>query len=816
MYRPLIKSYKSASEGRFHLVAGGMAPARGSSMPRAQQLPLLPNYRTDSRRFALQSRSASMSLLNVSHRQAPLLGSNVVWFPETPHATAGPSRARSDSQYLSEGLVGVEFRVVSTDADPAARGYNELEAARTTADLSMKEHNSSERHLMIVDRYTKPERRVKVLSAFWRWHASLLRSQTRVTLRLNLLHRRRRRRLFQAWARWCLRQDMQLPTKRLARNTHGHAVRAHLLRQLRRRSQRRKRMFGWSMWQHWLRERHSMMWYGRILHHLESVMYSRTMLIRITRSVALSWMVWVQRMALLNRPRWHLHRMRLNCGWKGFVSSSCSRASHQAMLSMQQFAEQHSDQRHCKRSLRSWRGNVLYDFMKSARLDRVQRVVRKRLAKPHIALAFAVWRKSSVRQRRCTEVGLRHWLLRKEMAGTEEHAVQAAVTSCILREELRAVEQSAEQQQRAPVQSQPAPVTAPVTAPVAAKQSPTNFTTMKTPQPIPLSRSETQEGFALRQAASQNEAEMVVHNIAMGASVDEEDADGNTALLMAAENGCVEAVKVLLASGANVEHSGLNQWSALGLACEGGHDLVVAQLLKHNANTDKTMEEGITPLMAASENGHLGAVRALLSAGADANRVADDLRSPLMLTCVYGYTEVARALVAARAQPNYVLPDGTGTTALKLARDNGHDELVQILTALSRRYSAGGRSLSEASEMMQADHTANGDADEEDEQRTPNLAVEVPRTPNARPTRLSLRSDEQDKAMRTPPGEASQPASRHASEITRFWRNASSSGRPSVTERALTANSRWRILRNPSWRAQESLAQQHVAAWDGT
>ena len=59
-------------------------------------------------------------------------------------------------------------------------------------------------------------------------------------------------------------------------------------------------------------------------------------------------------------------------------------------------------------------------------------------------------------------------------------------------------------------------------------------------------------------------------------------------------------------------------------------------------------------------------------------------------------------------------------------------------------------------------------------------------------------------------------ATERASEITRFWRNASSSGRPSVTERALTANSRWRILRNPSWRAQESLAQQHVAAWDGT
>ncbi len=116
-------------------------------------------------------------------------------------------------------------------------------------------------------------------------------------------------------------------------------------------------------------------------------------------------------------------------------------------------------------------------------------------------------------------------------------------------------------------------------------------------------------------------------------------------------------------------------------AAEHGNASQVRLLLKIGAKPDSFgwyIPIDQTPLMLAASKGSLPTVRLLLDHGADVNSSINEWSStPLMCAVEGGNPAVVRLLIASGAHLNDI--DGSEDTALTLAQDNHHPEIVQIL-----------------------------------------------------------------------------------------------------------------------------------------
>jgi ankyrin repeat protein len=96
---------------------------------------------------------------------------------------------------------------------------------------------------------------------------------------------------------------------------------------------------------------------------------------------------------------------------------------------------------------------------------------------------------------------------------------------------------------------------------------------------------------------------------------------------------------------------------------------------------DAWSPDGFTPLHLAAFAHNAAAARQLLERGADPTVVARSsfARVTPLGTCAFaGATEVARVLLEHGADPSIAEDDGV--TPLDVARENGHDELVELLS----------------------------------------------------------------------------------------------------------------------------------------
>ena len=89
-----------------------------------------------------------------------------------------------------------------------------------------------------------------------------------------------------------------------------------------------------------------------------------------------------------------------------------------------------------------------------------------------------------------------------------------------------------------------------------------------------------------------------------------------------------------------------------------------------------------TALIAAAHLGHAEVVRLLIAAGAPLDHVNNLKWTALIESIVLGdggknHTDTLRALVDAGANVN--IPDGSGSTPIRLARNRGYREMVAIL-----------------------------------------------------------------------------------------------------------------------------------------
>jgi ankyrin repeat protein len=151
---------------------------------------------------------------------------------------------------------------------------------------------------------------------------------------------------------------------------------------------------------------------------------------------------------------------------------------------------------------------------------------------------------------------------------------------------------------------------------------------------------------AFRDAALKGEVKTVLLAIEQGVEVDASDAEGRTALQLASYDGHTDVVEKLLDNGPVVDHLDEAGRTALMYAASGSNHETVRVLLEAGADPDIVDKvEGFTALMFAAAEGQLEVVQTLLDHGADVT-----------------------------------LRDGDGDTALDFASQNGHGDVIQLLS----------------------------------------------------------------------------------------------------------------------------------------
>ena len=132
-------------------------------------------------------------------------------------------------------------------------------------------------------------------------------------------------------------------------------------------------------------------------------------------------------------------------------------------------------------------------------------------------------------------------------------------------------------------------------------------------------------------------------------------------------------------------------WTALHLVASKGHCAMCNALLKLKVyDVNQGDRWGCTPLSIAASYGYTEVVNALLKAGADVNQARTDSEAtPLIMAATFGYMETVNVLLEAGAVMN--LRDKSGSTALWMAAQNGHVEVVKALVKFKMLHAPEGQ-----------------------------------------------------------------------------------------------------------------------------
>ena len=186
---------------------------------------------------------------------------------------------------------------------------------------------------------------------------------------------------------------------------------------------------------------------------------------------------------------------------------------------------------------------------------------------------------------------------------------------------------------------------------------------------------------ALMMAAYQNHVGVVKALIAADADVNKQDnAIGNTALMFAVIQGHVDSVKALIAAGADVEKQNEHGNTALMMAAYHNHVNIGKELLRAGADVNAQNEQGNTALMIATLQGQLDSVKALIAANADVEKQDNAIgNTALIVAANKGHVEIVQALIAAGANVDKPNNHEHGITALMMAAHHNHVGVVKKL-----------------------------------------------------------------------------------------------------------------------------------------
>jgi len=178
----------------------------------------------------------------------------------------------------------------------------------------------------------------------------------------------------------------------------------------------------------------------------------------------------------------------------------------------------------------------------------------------------------------------------------------------------------------------------------------------------------------LMYASQYGYTELVKDLIFMGAQVNAESYDGNTALTIATLKEHKWVIEALIDGGATaIASSSLRDAMA---TYKGRNDIEkIRELLLKDIN--EVDDDGYTSLMYASQYGYTELVKVLIAEGVKLNIKDNDGNTALMRAVKSGYIDVVKALIEAKAKIN--LKNNDGNTALILAAGYGHMGIVKAL-----------------------------------------------------------------------------------------------------------------------------------------
>jgi ankyrin repeat protein len=175
----------------------------------------------------------------------------------------------------------------------------------------------------------------------------------------------------------------------------------------------------------------------------------------------------------------------------------------------------------------------------------------------------------------------------------------------------------------------------------------------------------------LSQAAHKGCAELTLELLKDGASVRARRREGETALHHAVKATEPEVARILLEHGADLELRDLSGATPLFLAIEANRPKTVALLIARGANVNAPGRSAVAPIAAAAFNGNERIVNLLLDRGADATAADNTGKSAIVYAVARGFARIAERLLAAGVDVNARY--GHGLTALMWAAGHAND-----------------------------------------------------------------------------------------------------------------------------------------------
>ena len=187
----------------------------------------------------------------------------------------------------------------------------------------------------------------------------------------------------------------------------------------------------------------------------------------------------------------------------------------------------------------------------------------------------------------------------------------------------------------------------------------------------------------LHAAAARGDVVDMEKRIASAENKEAIDSRNRTPLHVAVYQRQHDAARTLIRLGADPNKLEIDRYDIITIAAV-ANDLPMLRIALEGGGNPKAVTSRYdgTALIAAAHLGHAEVVRTLIAAKAPLDHVNNLQWTALIESIVLGdggrnHTETLRALVDAGANVN--IPDGSGSTPLRLARNRGYREMVAIL-----------------------------------------------------------------------------------------------------------------------------------------
>lgn len=206
---------------------------------------------------------------------------------------------------------------------------------------------------------------------------------------------------------------------------------------------------------------------------------------------------------------------------------------------------------------------------------------------------------------------------------------------------------------------------------------------------IAPTEAELQAYGGLHAAAARGDLADIEKRVGSGESKEAIDSRHRTPLHVAVYQRKHDAARALIRLGADPNKFDIDRYDIVTIAAVANDPSMLKIALDGGSNPKAiTSPYDGTALIAAAHLGHVEIVRMLIAAKAPLDHVNNLKWTALIESIVLGnggenHTETLRALVNAGADVN--IPDRSGATPLKLARDRGYQAMVAILEKAGAR-----------------------------------------------------------------------------------------------------------------------------------